>query len=130
MNQQTLTHTWALPASPQAASLARSHVHQTCRRCRPDMVETARLLVSEVVTNAVQHGRGPVTLRATLTNEDLRVEVEDHDGALPTPAPLGIWNEHGRGLTIVEALAEEWGTEPAADAPGEEGKTVWFRLRR
>ena len=124
-----MTQTWSLPATPHAAGMARSYVGDACRRCRPEVGDTARLLVSEVVTNAVQHGHGPVTLRATLTNEDLLVEVGDQHTTMPTPAVAKTCDEHGRGLAIVEALSNEWGAHPVGGS-GEQGKTVWFRVRR
>src|SRR5207248_10404928 len=80
----------------------------------------AALMVSELVTNAVLHGTGAITLRIDVEANAVRVEVAD-DGNVavePTPAP----GAHGGwGLRIVEQLADEWGII--------DGSTkVWFRL--
>lgn len=89
-------------------------------------VDTLRLLVSEVVTNAVRHGGAsrPVELHATW-NSEVRVEVSD-SGEGFTPAPRqGPWDEPGGfGLFLVGQLADRWGVETDG------GTTVWFVLRR
>ncbi|MFD5112369.1 SpoIIE family protein phosphatase [Streptomyces sp. NPDC058391] len=87
----------------------------------PDAVETAELLVSELVTNAMNHARsGRVGLRLVRTDA-LLCEVMDDE---PAPAALldaGRDDEFGRGLRVVSSLAREWGTSTTAL-----GKTVWF----
>jgi PAS domain S-box-containing protein len=85
--------------------------------------DTARLLVSELLSNAVRHGKGPLTLRMRRTPADLVVEVHDHSLRLPQPRLAGPDDESGRGLRLVDALAGGWGTTPTDD-----GKTVWFTL--
>ncbi len=83
---------------------------------------TAELLVSELVTNAVCHARTGVELTVTVDDHRLCVEVHDEGGepevAHPAPTTTG-----GRGLMIVERLAEQWGW---AETGGD--KTVWFEL--
>src|SRR5690606_36007816 len=85
----------------------------------------AELLVSELVTNALRHGRPPMALRLRTHNgQSLRIEVLDGaaDGEpVPTEAPPDAVT--GRGLGIVAALARRWGTE---SVPG--GKLVWAEL--
>jgi anti-sigma regulatory factor (Ser/Thr protein kinase) len=87
--------------------------------------DIALLLVSELVTNALLHGRPPLHLRAMPVRNGLRVEV--HDGAPDArPARLAggaLPDTRGRGLTIVSALASRWGTGASAH-----GKQVWFEL--
>jgi len=89
-------------------------------------VETLRLLVSEVVTNAVRHGAHtqPVELNVHW-NSEVRIEVSDHgDGFTPHPR-LGPLDEPGGfGLYLVGRLADRWGVET------DDGTTVWFVLRR
>lgn len=92
---------------------------------------TAALLVSELASNAVRHGRLPgrdFSLRVTVEHDlaTLRIEVSDSCGekipALPdTPAPGSEGSESGRGLLLVDALAARWGT----DLRHPSGKTVW-----
>lgn len=99
--------------------------------CADARVEQAALLVSELVTNAVLHGRTDV-VRLALAVDDRTVEVAVHDRSPDAPVvgaaePSDL---HGRGLLLVERLAEAWGVTPL---PGEGegaggGKAVWFRL--
>ncbi len=87
------------------------------------------LLVSEAVTNAVEHADPPVLLRVDVDAVRTRVEVSDGARAEPilrNPPPTA---EGGRGVMFVDRLATRWGT--VAHAPGErddESKTVWFEL--
>ncbi|MET8448943.1 SpoIIE family protein phosphatase [Streptomyces sp. NPDC005209] len=86
-----------------------------------DAVDTAELLVSEVVSNAVRHGGGDrIGLRLVRTDA-LLCEVTDDEPALPTLLGAGTHDESGRGLRVVSRLAREWG----ASAAGHH-KTVWF----
>ncbi|MEY9857815.1 anti-sigma regulatory factor (Ser/Thr protein kinase) [Catenulispora sp. GAS73] len=89
-----------------------------------EYADTACLLTSELVTNAVRHGRGPVGLRISLGRPETVVEVRDHGAGevRRSRAPVAD-TESGRGLAIVELLADRWGV-----VPGDEGKTVWFVL--
>ncbi|QLJ05549.1 ATP-binding protein [Streptomyces sp. NEAU-sy36] len=91
--------------------------------------ETAQLLVSELATNAVAHGRVPgrdFELRLTLLPgaDALRIEVSDARGERRLQMLRGApQDEHGRGLILVEALSREWGvTERVV------GKTVWAEI--
>jgi anti-sigma regulatory factor (Ser/Thr protein kinase) len=90
-------------------------------RCGPAAAETAVLLASELVTNAVVHTRSAdVGLRARCDGETLLVAVDDEAASPPAccdGAPAGA------GLTLVESLAARWGWEPLGS-----GKRVWFEL--
>ena len=94
-------------------------------RCQPLVViETAELLTSELVTNALVHGGGDTTLVVDVNDRALRVEVIDLDPKLDLgPLEVGVTAEHGRGLAIVARLARTWGVEPRP-----QGKAVWFEL--
>ncbi|MGZ4692379.1 MAG: ATP-binding protein [Acidimicrobiales bacterium] len=85
--------------------------------------ETARLLVSELVANAVTHAATDVTLYLDLTPDRLRIEVRDGAEGEPRARQPRHDDPTGRGLMIVEALADRWGVEPTPP-----GKTVWFEL--
>jgi len=91
------------------------------------IVEDALLLVSELVTNAVRHGRPAIEITLGITPQRVRVEVRDGGDALPV-VPSGqpsIDRPTGRGLLIVAATASDWGVERS---PGTAGKTVWAEL--
>ena len=92
-----------------------------------DLRSDAELLVSELVTNAVLHGRSGVTLTVAVADGVLEVGVMDRSRILPSPrasAADAPWRaEGGRGLRMVDRLADEWGVAALPD-----GKQVWFRL--
>jgi anti-sigma regulatory factor (Ser/Thr protein kinase) len=85
--------------------------------------DVAELLVSELVTNAYRHGRQPAALRMVRCPGGLLVEVSDSGAGMPRLAAAAPDSESGRGLRLVEALADRWGVRTR---PG--GKAVWFRL--
>jgi anti-sigma regulatory factor (Ser/Thr protein kinase) len=90
-----------------------------------DAAETAILLTSELVTNALTHGESPVTVAVSWSVEQLRVEVHDRSRYLPAPWPaqIAVDDEAGRGLLLVDTLASDWGFYRT---PG--GKAVYFTL--
>lgn len=89
-----------------------------------DAADVAILLTSELVTNAIKHGSGPVKLSAGLDGERvLRVEVRDHTAAGIQVREAEDDDEDGRGLQLVDVLAHAWGWQPGGD-----GKHVWFEL--
>ena len=90
---------------------------------RDDLVETAELLVSEVVTNALVHAGTPIDLSISVQADGLRVEVGDGSTHLPSPRSYAPTAGTGRGLMLLEQMVDEWGV-----SPGARGKTVWFRL--
>ena len=98
--------------------------------CDESRVEQAALLVSELVTNAVLHGRTDV-VRLALAVDDRTVEVAVHDRSPERPV-VGVAEPsdlHGRGLLLVERLADAWGVSPLPEVGGGgAGKAVWFRL--
>ena len=96
--------------------------------------ETVAIVVAELAANAVTHGRVAgrdfaLTLSLLEAAQTLRVEVADtRTEAWPAPAPPPAADpaaETGRGLLLVEALADRWGVAARADGPG---KTVWAQL--
>lgn len=85
--------------------------------------EVAVLLVSELVTNALQHGRQPMRLVAENGPTRLRVEIHDGGDGRPAIRPVRADEPGGRGLRLVDALAARWET-----TLGPNGKCVWFEL--
>lgn len=111
-----------------AAAAARRFVHDNPDHLHPDVVADAELLVSEVVTNAVRHGAGEVALRLHFAPPSLVVAVTDAGERMPvvSTTPPGADRSSGRGLFIVDAVADAWGVTPHDPPPG---KTVWFAVR-
>jgi len=94
------------------------------RRMPSTLVGDAALATSELVTNAVLHGRPPVDLRLRVEGREVLLEVRDRATYQPRKLRPDDEDEHGRGLQIVSALASRWGTRPT-----EHGKAVWCVLR-
>jgi len=84
------------------------------------------LLVSEVVTNAVEHAAPPLLLRIDVTQDATRVEVKDRARDLPILKDPEPTEPGGLGIKFVNDLATRWGTEPPDTADG--FKTVWFEV--
>ncbi|MEW2567840.1 ATP-binding protein [Streptomyces sp. NPDC047070] len=76
---------------------------------RPALIADAELLVTELVTNALRHGRGDVGVRLSFVNGHLRIEVRDGSPEVPEPQAASSLDEGGRGLFLVEAIADDWG---------------------
>jgi anti-sigma regulatory factor (Ser/Thr protein kinase) len=109
-----------LPRSVESARTARELVNAHTTTLGPQQREDAALMVSELVTNALLHGVGSISLRVDVEAAVLRVEVSDEGNVAVAPSPTA--GAHGGwGLRIVEELADDWGVR--------EGSTkVWFRL--
>jgi anti-sigma regulatory factor (Ser/Thr protein kinase) len=87
-----------------------------------DWLDDASVLTSELVTNAVRYGSGSVELRVQAHAD--RVIVSAADGSSVIPRRRGADDAGGRGLAVIEALADRWGVE---DHEG--GKRVWVQPR-
>lgn len=114
-----------LPAAPTSGALARDVLRQLCAAAdlSQDTCDTALLLTTELVTNAIEHGAAPAVLDASVLDQAVRVAVADASPSSPEPRVASEFDERGRGLFLVAALASRWGTEPR---PG--GKAVWFEM--
>ncbi|MER5640719.1 ATP-binding protein [Kitasatospora sp. NPDC002227] len=90
----------------------------------PQLADTAELLASELVTNALLHTTRGAVFDAVLTPDArLRVEVQDGAAKLPGRRVQSDQATSGRGLLLVEALADDWGVQLRGD-----GKVTWFEL--
>ena len=117
-----------LPAEPTAVAVARDALDVLAPEVGAELMLDLRLLVSEVVTNAVRHAGSEGTARVLLVAESgegcLRIEVHDEGPgfvAPASPAPGGD-RTSGWGLFLVHRLARDWGTEREPDFH------VWFEL--
>jgi anti-sigma regulatory factor (Ser/Thr protein kinase) len=112
--------------TPQACTNARHAVREFCSsRGLDDLAYDAELLTSEVMSNAVRYSDGMLTVLLVHAHESLAVTVSDNNAHVPSmlsdlPDELA---ESGRGLAVLDSVAGDWGM-----APGDAGKTVWFRL--
>ena len=117
-----------LGPGPRGVQQARHWVTAVCHDIgRSDLTECAELGVSELVTNALLHARGPVQVRIRGTHDHPRVEVRDASAEPPAlPQRMAESDDEllptfGRGLAIVARCAQAWGAEVEGD-----GKVVWF----
>ncbi|MGO4757822.1 ATP-binding protein, partial [Streptomyces sp. 2MCAF27] len=114
---------WSLEPQATAPGEARRLVRQALERWGiAELSDTAELLVSELVTNAVRHAQQPIALRL-LRTQVLRCEIGDDSPHLPRNRFAQSWDEPGRGLLIVNKLANRWGATRLAT-----GKIVWFEV--
>jgi PAS domain S-box-containing protein len=90
---------------------------------RDDLLEPARLLVSEVVTNALVHSGTPIDVSMAMAGPGVLVEVGDGSPHLPSPRNYAPTASTGRGLALLDNTADDWGV-----VRGARGKTVWFQL--
>ncbi|MFJ9901136.1 ATP-binding protein [Streptomyces sp. NPDC091280] len=111
-----------LPAENRAGQMRQITRDRLSQWNLTKLTDDATLAVSELVTNAVKHGKGrPVGLRVRRLTHELRIEVTDGS---PTPARLrsaGPADENGRGLLLVQAVAKEWGVS-------RDGTMTWCSL--
>lgn len=114
----------ALVASVEAAAQARGVVRDLLRQGhRPDLADTACLLTSELVTNALVHSGAPVELVVDLDEARLAIEVIDASSESPVPREAAPLDTGGRGLAMVAHLADAWGITRVVP-----GKSVWFSI--
>ncbi|MEU6309810.1 ATP-binding protein [Streptomyces sp. NPDC047014] len=131
-----------LAATTNAVAWARRHTVDILQRWRfPDEgIEVARLLVSELATNAIQHARpavssaatsaesagpGTIVLRLWPTDRGVVVSVSDNDPRPPAPRVSNSSATGGRGLLLTEAMAKRWGYYPTELHLG---KIVWAEV--
>jgi anti-sigma regulatory factor (Ser/Thr protein kinase) len=85
--------------------------------------DNAELILTELVTNAILHAKTEIVIRVDLGASALRLEVADRSPRQPVARHYSAEATTGRGLSLVDALAERWGVQPEVD-----GKTVWAEL--
>jgi hypothetical protein len=111
---------WPLPEHPRAAALARNHVRRQLSAWGLDeLTMSTELLVSELVGNVVRHAKGPIALRL-VRSRCLTCEVSDGSPTTPRIRRASETDEGGRGLQLVAALSQRWGTRYTP-----EGKCIW-----
>ncbi|MER6438563.1 SpoIIE family protein phosphatase [Streptomyces sp. NPDC001185] len=111
---------WPLPEDPRAAGQARRHVREQLTSWGLDgLTATTELLASELVGNVVRHAKGPLRLRL-LRSAGLICEVFDGSLTMPRIRRAADTDEGGRGLQLITALSQRWGTRYTPT-----GKCIW-----
>lgn len=118
-----------LEAHPYRIQQIRRIVSAQLRYWRLDpLIDAASTGISELLANVHRHAKPDkqCAVRLTLAGDRLTVAVADHDPRLPFVQPTEPTATTGRGLTLVEAMSDSWGTDLL---PQDAGKVVWFVLR-
>ncbi len=121
----------AIELAPHLASIGRGRRWVAAEAVRHGMTDTrvrvVQLLSSELIANAVLHGPpgGAICVRAARCDAVFRVEVDDASTVLPRLVPVARDGGGGRGLFLVDRLADRWGYQLGET----DGKTVWFEVR-
>jgi anti-sigma regulatory factor (Ser/Thr protein kinase) len=115
-----------LPPSLQSVPAARSCTTAALEAwgLDPTLLDDVALLLTELTANAIRHAHGVVGVEVDLDGDRLTVRVCDEEDAGPRVSQASSDDEGGRGLWLVDAIADRWGWE--ASVPG--GKVVWFQL--
>jgi anti-sigma regulatory factor (Ser/Thr protein kinase) len=107
----------------ESTPMARHWVSELLRDVPSEVTDCAALLTSELVTNAVLHAATPFTVTLHLMVDRIRVDVADGSPVVPAIKDYATDAATGRGLTLFNTLASDWGVQPVMG-----GKIVWFEL--
>jgi anti-sigma regulatory factor (Ser/Thr protein kinase)/putative methionine-R-sulfoxide reductase with GAF domain len=109
---------------PTSVRLARRFIVESVELLGLQRLPDVQLMVSELATNAVRHAKSQFdVVLEKVDGNTVRVEVRDFGRGAPTVIPGGTESTGGRGLKIVDLLAQTWGVE---NRPAGQGKTTWF----
>jgi anti-sigma regulatory factor (Ser/Thr protein kinase) len=112
------------PRNEHSVAAARALVAHALGHCDRETVHVARLLTSELVTNALVHAHSAFDVAVSESDGVVHVEVTDGSAIHPESIHAAPLDPHGRGLLLLAEFSETWGV---TDSPP--GKTVWFDLR-
>ncbi len=113
----------ALATNSDAPKIARSSLRNAFAHLPQQDLERAELAISELVTNALLHGEGAITLCVVETDGALLIEVSDHGPVDPKMRNPVVSDRHGRGLVAINALSKDWGVRRVGAR-----KTVWCEI--
>ena len=116
MSDTPTTYTWELPRDATAPGAGRWYLREVAASDREAV--DAELVVSELITNAWQHGYGnePITLRVDIREDALHIEVCGHTTGIPVIQPATDRDAiSGRGLLLIEELVQAWGYERSGE---------------
>lgn len=116
----------SFPAVPESTRAARQFVLQAAGDVPPALQDAIAVMIAELAMNAVQHAGTEFEVTIDRAGAIMRVEVTDSGGGRPAvhpmPPPQSL---RGRGLPIVDSLAQAWGVIPSPRGPG---KSIWFQI--
>jgi anti-sigma regulatory factor (Ser/Thr protein kinase) len=110
--------------TPASIRMAREFVASTVTDLDADRKEAILVMVSELVTNSLRHGDGSFSVAIERIGDHIEVAVTDHGPGQPIMKNPGALEPSGRGLSIVNSFADEWGVR----RDGQHKKCVWFRI--
>jgi serine/threonine-protein kinase RsbW len=115
----------AFSSTSDAVSKARRYVVGALKGVSRETTDAIELIVSELATNCVRHAASEFVVRVDQTRDRIRIEVTDHGHGQPSMRSPGPADLTGRGLRVLDALADAWGV---VASPPRAGKTVWFTI--
>jgi anti-sigma regulatory factor (Ser/Thr protein kinase) len=116
----------SFPAVPESTRAARRFVLQAAGDVPPALRDAIAVMVAELAMNAVQHAHTEFEVIIDRAGATMRVEVTDSGGGRPAVRPMPPpQSPRGRGLSIVDHLADAWGVITSPHRPG---KTIWFQV--
>jgi serine/threonine-protein kinase RsbW len=111
-------------SEPASVPAARRFATEALKGVSGETLDAVELMVSELATNCVRHASTAFDLTVAEERGTIRVEVTDRAGGTPTMRSPGPEDPTGRGLQIVNMLAESWGVDHGSG----QGKTVWLTI--
>lgn len=124
MRRADAAQTMTLVGEPRDVLLARAFARRTLAdQGAETAADDAVAVISELVTNSVMHGRGPIKATIVVDRDVVEISVADTAPAIPAPRDPDVEDESGRGLQIVTRLSDTWWTEVS-----DGGKTTTARL--
>jgi anti-sigma regulatory factor (Ser/Thr protein kinase) len=113
------------PNSPSSVTQARRFVQELLAGAPPDVVETVAVMTSELATNSIRHAASEFEVDVDRRARGIRVEVTDQGTGMPTVLSPDPMQPSGRGLFIVDKLADDWGVVASRTR---NATTVWFSV--
>ena len=127
MSTSAAHQSWSAAASavPAARRMVREVLHE---HGKDELVESAELIVSELVGNVVLHVGGDLELSVLVGPDEVLLEVSDSSPLSPHLRVFSRTSSTGRGMRLVHSLSAEHGVRPRLPGDAHSGKTIWVRL--
>ena len=118
-----MTSARRFPRTPESVSAARRFARDAAGELPCAALDAVELMVSELASNCIEHANTPFELAIEVSEDEVRVSARDSGRGRPVPRSPKLSEPRGRGLRIVEALADDWGIVASVSQ-----STVWFSL--